>query len=182
MTRSILRTATFAMAFFLTPALGFAQDVIGTLNASLDGTERTWFLTAQGDESQTLGLTIPVANLQSFSLWGLPSDKTVKSFDDTLLLQFDVMSVGGQVIPLNVSLTFLADGWKSGWLADEADKINFTLTKLEKDEDGVRLEGSYEATANYSEALSRGEVDASRTMQINGNFSAALPNTILQER
>lgn len=182
MPRSLFRDAAFVMAISLTPTFCFAQDVFGNINANLDGVERTWFLTTQDNESQSFGMTMAIANLQSFSLWGQPSDKTVKSLDDTLLLSFDVMSVGGQLIPLNVSLTFLADGWKSGWLANEPDKIVFTLTKLEKGGDGVRVEGNYAAKANYSEALSSGEVDPSRIMQINGSFSATLPNTILQER
>jgi hypothetical protein len=182
MSQPNFRTAAFATALLLTPTLCFGQDVLGTLNASLDGAERTWFLTAEGAESQSFGMTMAIANLQSFSLWGQPTEKTVNTLNDTLLLKFDVMSVADQVIPLNVSLTFLADGWKSGWLAGEADKITFTLTTLEKAEDGVRVEGNYAATASFSEALSSGEVDASRTMQINGSFSATLPNSIIQER
>ncbi len=182
MSQSIFRNAALATAVFLTPTLCFGQDVFGTIDASLDGAERTWFLTAEGAESQSFGLTMAIANLQSFSFWGQPTEKTIKSLDDTLLLSFDVMSVADQVIPLNVSLTFLADGWKSGWLANEPDQIVFSLTTLEKTEDALRVEGNYAATANYSDALSRGAVDASRTMQINGSFSAVLPNTIIQNR
>ncbi|MDX2482536.1 MAG: hypothetical protein QNK42_02615 [Pseudodonghicola sp.] len=170
------------MAISLTPTFCYAQDVFGTLNASLDGVERTWFLTSQDTESHSFGMTVAIANMQSFSLWGQPTDKTVNDVKDSLLLGFDVMSVGSNTIPLNMSLTYLADGWKSGWLANEADQIVFSLTTLEKLDDGILVEGNFAAATNYSDALSSGQVDPSRTMQINGSFSATLPNYLLKER
>jgi len=178
----LFHRAAFAAAICLAPTVSLAQEVFGTINATLDGAERSWFLTSQDNESQTFGLTIAIANLQSFSLWGQPNAESVKTFDDTLLLSFDVMSVGGQVIPLNISLIYLADGWTSGWLADEADNIVFTLKTLEQSDDGVLVEGRFEALAYYREPLSSGEVDTSREMQINGSFSATLPSFTLQER
>ncbi|WP_417809039.1 hypothetical protein [Thioclava sp.] len=182
MSRSMVCNAAFAMAISLTPTVCHAQDVFGTLNASLDGVERTWFLTSQDTESQSFGMTVAIANMQSFSLWGQPTDKTVNDVKDSLLLGFDVMSVGGNAMPLNVSLTYLADGWKSGWLANEADQIVFSLKTLEKVENGILLEGNFSTTANYSDALSSGQVDPLRTMQINGSFSATLPNSLLKKQ
>lgn len=182
MSRLKLCNIALAAAISLTPTYSFAQEVFGTLEASLDGAEQTWFLTTQDNESQSFGLSIAVANLQSFSLWGQPSDDMVKNIDGSLLLTFDVMSVAGQTMPLNVSLTYLADGWTAGWVANEADQIKFALTTLEEVADGIHLEGSFETTANYSEALTTGEVDPSRTMPINGTFSAVLPTSALQEQ
>lgn len=179
---SIFPTAACAAAIVLVPNFSFAQEVFGTINASLDGVERTWFLTSNDNDSQSMGMTMAIANLQSFSLWGQPIAESVKTFDDTLLLSFEVMSVGEQLIPLNISLTYLADGWRSGWLSEDADKMVFSLTKLEKSDDGVFVEGSFAAAASYSEPLAGGEVDASRTMQINGSFSATLPPFIIAER
>ena len=92
------------------------------------------------------------------------------------------MSVGGQTIPLNVSLTYLADGWKAGWLANEQGGMAFSLNALEVGDTGVLVEGEFDATANYSEALAEGVVDASRTMRIDGGFSATLPAFLIEER
>jgi hypothetical protein len=113
---------------------------------------------------------------------GQPTDETVNEVEGSLLLTFDVMSVGDSIIPVNASLIYLADGWRSGWLSNEADQIVFSLETLEESDDGVVVEGSFTAVANYSEALSSGQVDLSRTMQINGRFSAALPNFLIQEQ
>jgi hypothetical protein len=70
MSFSVYHKAALAAAISLAPTFCFAQDVFGTLNASLDGTEQTWFLTTQDSESQSLGMTIAIANFQSFSFWG----------------------------------------------------------------------------------------------------------------
>ncbi len=182
MSHSVYSNTAFALAVSLTPTFCYAQDVFGTLNASLDGIERTWFLTTQDTESRSFGMTIAIANLQSFNLWGQPTDKTLDDIKDSLLLGFDVMSVGGNTIPLNVSLTYLADGWKSGWLANEADQIVFSLTTLEDVDEGLLVEGNFAAAASYSDALSSGQVDPSRKMQIDGSFSATLPNYLLKEQ
>jgi hypothetical protein len=180
------RNAVFAAALSLTPTLSFAQEVFGNITANLDGEERTWFLTAQDNESQSFGLSIAVANMQSFQLWGQPSEDSAQIFEDSLLFTFDIMSVAGQLIPLNAEVIFLADGWKSGWIAgesyDEANDIVLSLTTLEKRDDGVFIEGSFEAAAHYREPLSSGEIDPSRTLQINGSFSAVFPAYILEKQ
>ncbi|MFZ1468821.1 MAG: hypothetical protein WAT09_07545 [Paracoccaceae bacterium] len=182
MSFSIFRNAAFAAAVSLVPTVSLAQDVFGTIDANIDGKERTWFLTSQDNTSQTFGLTIAIANLQSFSLWGQPTEQSLKAVDDSLLFTFDVMSVADQMIPLNASVMFLEDGWKSGWLANEADKISLSLTTLKKSDEGVFVEGNFNATAGYAEPLSSGEVDASRTKQITGSFSATLPLFVLKEQ
>jgi hypothetical protein len=46
----------------------------------------------------------------------------------------------------------------------------------------VLVEGDFDATANYSEALAEGVVDASRTMRIDGGFSATLPTFLIEKR
>ncbi|MCI2394389.1 hypothetical protein [Aliiroseovarius sediminis] len=182
MTRSLYRNTALALALLLIPTISVAQDAFGTLTARLDGAERTWFLTSQGAESKSFGLTIAVANMKSFTLWGQPTTETTAEMKDSFLLGFDVMTVGDTVIPLNVSLTYLADGWKSGWLANEEDQIVFSLTTLEEVDDGLFVEGTFSAAAYYSEALTRGEVDPSRTMQVDGSFTATLPNALLTEQ
>lgn len=181
MTFSILRSATFAAAISFAGTASFAQEVLGTIDASLDGVERTWFLTLEDTDSQTFGMTMSIANLQSFSLWGQPDAETVSTFDDTLLLSFDIMTVAEQVMVANVSVTYLVDGWTVGWMADEAEAVEFTLTTLEQTDEGIVLVGSFEATANYSEQLSAREMDMSRVMQINGSFTATLPPFLIEE-
>lgn len=176
------RNVVFAVSLLITPGISFAQEVFGTITASFEGEERKWFLTSQDDGSQTLGVLVAVANLQSFTLSGQSSAETVAQINESLLLKFDVMTMGKQVIPLNVSLKYLADGWKSGWLADEDSGIVFSLATLEKQGDGVYLEGSFSAVAEYSENLISGQTDAARTMQIDGSFNGLLPPYVLQER
>ncbi|MEB8388554.1 hypothetical protein OO012_15110 [Rhodobacteraceae bacterium KMM 6894] len=182
MSLAIWRTTALTAALSLAPYASFAQEVFGTMTASLDGVERTWFLTSQDGESQSFGLSMAVANLQSFSLWGQPSADSVQTTADTLLLSFDVMSVGDQTIPLNMSLMYLENGWQSGWLTDEAERIDFALTTLEKSDAGVLVEGRFETDANYRAPLASGEIDTSRTMQISGIFTATLPPFILTEQ
>jgi hypothetical protein len=177
-----LRDIALAAVLFSAPSYCYAQDVFGTLTATVEGAERRWFLTADGEQSQSQRLTIAVANLQSFSLWGQPTADTVSEAKDSLLLKFDIMAVGGNIMPLNVSLTYLADGWASGWLASEENQTVFTLSTLEEVDGGIFLEGSFASTAYYSDNLVSGQVDPSQTMQIDGRFSATLPEALLKNQ
>ena len=179
---SKLRTAILAAALCVAPGLSVAQDVIGTITASLDGAERTWVLTLDGEESQSFGLTIGAANLQSYSLWGLPDAQSGPSIEDTLLFTFDIMTVGDQVMPVNASVIYLAEGWTSGWSADEPETVTFSLTTLEKTEAGVVMAGSFDAATKYSKPLAGGEVDPARPMQITGTFSATMPAFMIEEK
>ena len=92
------------------------------------------------------------------------------------------MSVGGKTVPLNVSLTYLADGWASGWLADEGEQTALSLTTLEEVDGGLLLEGRFSSIAYYSNNLMTGQVDPSQKMQIDGTFSANLPETLLKDQ
>jgi hypothetical protein len=174
------RQSALAAALFFAPTLCAAQDVFGTLTATIDGTERSWFLTADGEQSH--GMTIAVANMQSFSLWGQPTADTLAEAKDSLLLKFDIMAVGSTAMPLNVSLTYLADGWASGWLANEEGQTTFTLSTLEEVDGGVLIEGSFASTTYYSDNLVSSQIDPSQTMQIDGSFSATLPEALLQDQ
>jgi len=176
------RQSALAAALFFAPTFCAAQEVFGTLTATIEGTERSWFLTADGEQSQSHGLSIAVANMQSFGLWGQPTADTVAETKDSLLLKFDIMKVGSTTMPLNVSLTYLADGWTSGWLANEEGQTTFTLSTLEAVNGGVLMEGSFASTAYYSDNLVSSQVDPSQTMQIDGSFSATLPEALLQDQ
>ncbi|WP_417258129.1 hypothetical protein [Celeribacter sp.] len=182
MSRSFFRKTAFALAISFTPALCVAQDVFGTLTATIDGAERTWFLTSDNGQSQSHGLTISVANMQSFNLWGQPTEDTIAETKDSLLLGFGVMTVGGNTIPLNASLTYLADGWASGWLANEEEQTVLTLTTLEEVEGGLLVEGRFASTTHYSDNLVSSQVDPSQAKQIDGHFSATLPEALLKDQ
>lgn len=182
MSHLMFRDIALTAALFFAPTCCYAQDVIGTLTATIEGTERSWFLTSNGGQSQSHGLNIAVANMQSFSLWGQPTADTVAETKDSLLLKFDVMAVGGNTVPLNVSLTYLADGWASGWLANEGDQTVFTLSTLQEVDGGLFLEGVFASTSYYSDNLVSGRGDPLQTMQIDGTFSAILPETLLKDQ
>ena len=184
MSLSIFRAAVFTTALFLPPLAAQAQEVFGTLDATLDGSARSWVLTGQDGDSQSFGLSIAIANMQSFTLWGKPEAESVSPDKDTLLLSFDVMSVGDQTVVLNASVIFLADGWASGWIGSEAegDQVKVSLTTLEKTDTGLHIAGSFTATTGYAEPLAGATPDPSRPMQIDGSFNATLPEYALTEQ
>jgi hypothetical protein len=182
MSHLVLRHIALTTAFSFLPTLCVAQDVFGTMTATIENTERNWYLTADGEQSQSHGLKIAAANLQSFSLWGQPTEETVAEAKDSLLLKFDIMAVGGNTVPLNVSLTYLADGWASGWLAEEGGQTVFSLSTFEQVEGGLLLEGTFASTTYYSDNLVSGQIETSQTMQIAGTFRAILPEALLKDQ
>lgn len=158
----------------LAAPLANAQDLLGTIQGTVGDQPYTWHLTAQNGESQSAHSQV-MKGLDDISLWGHATADSTSSVKGALLLDFNVMSIGNTLAVTDATLQFLQDGYKSGYLADDASPVQVTLTTFEVSDAGVRIEGSFGANANYSSDIMRQITDPAQTVTINGSFSATLP-------
>ena len=163
-----------ALVLSLLPACAMAADQLGSITATVDGAEHTWFLTAEGGESQSNAT--PVMNgLTSVQLWGHATADSATSVKGALLIDFSLITLGGTPSVADATLQYLVDGYKGGYLATDDDSVQITVTTAEPQDKALHIAGSFTATAAYSDQPMLQLTDDSRQMQITGNFDARLP-------
>lgn len=168
---------TFAICATTLAALPAMADTLGTITATMDGEERTWFITAEDGESQS-SFVQPMAGMlmgSSFILWGVPDEDTVATMKDVLMLDATLMRGAGGMIPVNPTTRYLVGGFKDQWVAEEEGQTEMTLTTIEPIDGGLHVAGTFTATANYTQDMTGQEVDRSKIKVISGSFDVTLP-------
>mgnify|MGYP001818386064 CR=1 FL=1 len=172
MRRPAILCALFAA--FSVPALA---ETIGTITATVDGQEKTWYVTAADGESQSSWVQpMPgMLSMSSFSLWGNPSEEEIASVKDVLAIGFTVVRGRGGMTPANPEVQYLVTGFDDQWVATGEGATDLTISELERAGEGVRVAGSFTAHAHYTSDGARLELDRSRGKTISGSFQATLP-------
>ena len=155
------------------PLPAAAADTIGHITATVDGYEMSWFVTAEGDESQSGALAMP-GGLADVSLWGNPTEGALAELKGALLLDFMAMATGGP-IALDPTLQYLEDGYAGAWVALDEETAQISLTVFEPGDDGVHLEGTFRAQAAFTDDMATMTTDPARHVEIVGRFEANLP-------
>lgn len=166
-----LLTLTLLLA---TASPAIPADVTGQIVGRFEDTVRTWFLTRDGEQSQS-GWQQPVLGLIDVSLWGHDSDDTTTSVQEAMVLDFQVMTIGGSPQVINTTLQFLSEGYQGAWMAIEDQDMTVTLDMFEPSDTGLRIKGSFRANATYSTDPMKQVMVPSRTKIIEGRFEADLP-------
>lgn len=161
-------------ALSLIPGLALAQDNIGTITASVDGTEMTWYITAEDGESQSGALATMGVPTTDISLWGNPDAGKLAMLTGALVIDFLAMTAGGPVA-VAPELQYLEDGYTGAWIALSDDTVTVTLTALEQSDSTVHVAGDFEATAAFTDDMATMTTDPTRTKHIAGHFEATLP-------
>jgi hypothetical protein len=175
MPRPISSALAIAVGLAFAPGLALAQDVLGTITARLGETEMTWFITAEGGESQSAIAKMPGVPLYDVSLWGNPADTDLAAMKGALLIDFSAMAAAGSANALEPTLQYLEEGYSGGWVAGSDDVLQVTLTRFEQSGTSMALAGNFAATAAYSDDLMAMTTDSSRNLAVSGAFEALLP-------
>lgn len=152
-------------------------DTLGTITATMDGKERTWFITAEDGESQS-SFVQPMAGMltgSSFILWGVPDEGIVATMKDVLMLDATLMRGAGGMMPVTPTARYLVTGFKDQWIAVDEGQTEMTLTTIEPIDGGLHVAGTFTATANYTEDMREQDVDRSKSKVIRGSFDVTLP-------
>ena len=155
------------------PLPAAAAETIGQITATVNGTEMSWFVTAEGDESQSGAMTMP-GGLADVSLWGNPTEGALAELKGALLLDFAAMAAGGPTA-LDPSLQYLEDGYTAAWVALDEETVQVSLTTFETGGDSVQLEGTFQAQAAFTDDMATMTTDPARHVEIVGRFEASLP-------
>ena len=167
-----MRRALFVLALF--PSFALAGESLGTLTATIDGTEMTWFLTAEAGASQSAAAPVPGLTAIDISLWGNPEEGQLAELKGALLLDFMAMNAAGPQA-LQPEVQWLENGYAGAFVALEEGAASVTLTALEIGEASVTLSGTFEALAGFTDDVATMATDPARTKSIVGSFEASLP-------
>ena len=162
-----LTAACLAASLSATTAL--SQEVIGTLTGTLDGAERTWFLTAENGMSQSSSSVI--GTYMIVTLFGHASDDTLTEAEDALIVEFSVVDGAADF----ADLRYLAEGgYVAAYVGMDDAPAQITLTRQEVGADGLMVEGTVSAVLGWSDGVSD-EVDATNTVTLEASFAATVP-------
>lgn len=170
-----MKPFALALALSLLPLPALATDQLGQITASIDGgAPQQWFLTAEGGESQSAANKV-MNGLTDVSLWGHATAETASSVEGALLIDFNLITLGGTPSTADATLQYLVEGYKGGFLAIADGATRVTVTRAETEGATLHIAGSFTATAAYSDQPMLQLTDDSRQVKIEGTFEATLP-------
>ena len=185
MKRVISRLSLIAAMLLTGPVA--AQDLIGEISAKIDGTDRVWYMTSKGKQSQS-GISdmakAGARGLYDVSLWGNASRSVLASPKGALVIDFDLLTPeskhplahDGPHVMGDSTLQYLENGYKSGWLALGPEAVQIKDVTFEKTNDAVVITGKFAATAAYSDNVAAQKTDPARTKVFTGVFKVRFPS------
>ncbi|GKY86790.1 hypothetical protein [Sinisalibacter aestuarii] len=161
-----------ALTFALAPLAANAEQ-IGTVTATVDGAEMTWYLAAENGESQSFAMKAGGIPAYNISVWANPEPDVLAALKGALVLDFIVPAAGG--VAMAPGLQFFENGYSGFWVALDEGEISVALSGFEIAEDTISVSGQFEATAAFTDDSSTLETDPNRTKSFSGAFEATLP-------
>lgn len=167
-----MKRFVLAAAIGVLPILAQAQEVIGTVTGTIDGQERTWFLTSQDGQSQSdfseMGSIVDVSILAHASL------DTVMSTKDGLMLSWTVFDMANPE-PQGAELRYMAgDSFMQAYTAPEDAPVMLDLSTFAKLTDGLHVAGTVSGTLGWSEGAGA-DPDMADSRDVSITFDAVLP-------
>ncbi|MEO1316256.1 MAG: hypothetical protein AAFW01_06660 [Pseudomonadota bacterium] len=162
MVRSIIARAatvlTLAMAVTVqAPAAHAADaakpplDVLGTLKAELDYRQRTWYLTARGEESES-GFT-GVDGSSSVTLFGNATPEGYSNVKDSLRISFDVLLMEGALVARNVAIRYTPANLANPYTAQRESVTRLRVDHVEMTDDTLIVSGSFHSELDFQPGL-----------------------------
>ncbi|MCB1336540.1 MAG: hypothetical protein KDK10_03455 [Maritimibacter sp.] len=165
--------STLAAALAALPLTALAEQ-IGSITAAIDGgAETTWYLEAQGDESQSLAMQsggIPAVNL---ALWGNPTAGKLAEVNGALLIGFIAQTGGGAALAPEIQ--YLENSYSGFWIALDEPAAKISLEELTMGDGSVAVRGSFEANLAFTDDPATLATDPDRRKAVAGHFEAVLP-------
>lgn len=170
---STLRRAAFAALLALAPSLAGAQEVVGTIEATFQGEDKTWYITFKDAVSESSWTDI--AGTHVLALSGQPAPDALATLEGSLFLSVVVMDVGGTVHTVQPTLQYLSGGYTSAWLAQEEGDVTMTAAKMVRSGDVLEFEADFVANVAYSEQVPQGIVDETTRQVMTGHIAVKIP-------
>ena len=153
-----------ALAILGLSASAAYADTLGTITATWDGEERTWFITSMDGESQS-SHTDAARVVDGFTLWGNPQESDLAATKGVVSLEFSVTAGPHGKQAIGSSLYYLDSGYSDMWDASADGQTEVTLETFDKTDTAVHVTGSFHATP----------AKAGETREIDGVFDVTFP-------
>jgi len=163
-----------AVAMVIALASPGYSETWGTITASIGGeAERTWFITGEGDESQSSFIQVMPGKLSaaSFILWGTADEPGDENWRDVMHLRATLMPEPGGFAAVS-NLDYMEEFNTKYWTAD-AENSEVVLSVVEQIDGNLHVAGTFTAEAIYAEGYEN--IDPTRTTTIVGRFDVTLP-------
>ncbi|MEL6768840.1 MAG: hypothetical protein AAFP17_16790, partial [Pseudomonadota bacterium] len=159
MHRALAKICAFTAAFLLMPApQGTASEVqkpplrvIGTLKAELDYRQRTWYITARGEESRS-GFT-GAEDTSRVMLFGNATPEGFGNVKDSLRLEFNVMLVEGQLVANGIDMRYTPENLANPYTAQRESATFLRVDEVLVEGDVLRISGSFYSELDFQPGL-----------------------------
>lgn len=160
-----MRYVWLAFAAWLLAGVAAAQEITGTVTATIDGEERTWFGTAEDGMSQSDWSGDE--RYASVSIFAHPGPDTTLQARDALMIGFEMMaSADAREVSLP-EIVWMIGGMSDAYVADEDTGATIDLDSVTVEDDTLRISGSFAGEMVRS-------TDKGDTRAIEGRFEAVL--------
>lgn len=139
-------------------------ETLGTIAATWDGQDRTWFITSRDGESQSTHKSLSKLG-DVVGLWGNPGEDDLAATKDVLELTFTTMTGPQGKIGIGAEMRYLIQAYQDYWDASEEGQTKVTLTTYEKTDTALHIAGTFEARPAH----------AGETREVNGSFDVTFP-------
>ncbi|MEL6482011.1 MAG: hypothetical protein AAFU72_00095 [Pseudomonadota bacterium] len=136
--------------------------VIGTMKAELDYRQRTWYLTARGDESRS-GFT-GEEDTSRVMLFGNADPEGYGNVKDSLRIEFNVILMEGELVANDVDLRYTPENLANPYTAQRESATFLRVDEVKIEGDVLRISGSFQSELDFQPGLSSligGDVSAS---------------------
>ncbi|WP_116134670.1 hypothetical protein [Tropicimonas sp. IMCC34043] len=141
-----------------------SAETLGTIEATWDGADRTWFITSGNGESQS-SVDTTAGVMDSVTLWGNPAETDLAATRDVVELSFVTMRGPTGKIATSGEMRYLLNAYQDFWDASEEGRTEVTLTAYDRSDTALHLAGTFEAKADH----------AGESRDVSGRFDVTFP-------
>lgn len=166
-----MRSIILGLTILMSPVFAAAQEVTGTIAATLNGEERTWFITETPQMSQSDWKDFGYQ--ASVSLLGHSTDNTVTSSHQALMVKFEYWGSDGAYTISAPEVVYLSQGMMKAHVGRQEDGVQINITSAEVNGDRLKIEGTISGDLIFTEVMMR-KKDPNDVLSVEGSFSADL--------
>lgn len=155
-----------------------ARDADGLISATLDGAERTWYITSADYDGKLMSQSdwSPLyGSVTGVSLFGHTTPTTALSSNEALLVAFSLVEADGQWTASDPEITWLSGGLMNNHSSTYDGSAEVTIESAEFDGDQLTISGTFSGSLPFKSHKPGGETAAAAPVSIeDGRFEGVV--------
>lgn len=155
-----------------------AGDSDGVISATLDGAERSWYITSAEYDGKLMSQSdwSPLyASVTGVSLFGHTTPNTALSSNEALLVAFSLVEADGQWTASDAEITWLSGGLMNNHSSTYDGSAAVTVESAEFDGDQLTISGTFSGSLPFKSHKPGGEAAAAASVSIeDGRFEGVV--------